>query len=107
MGLAVGDEDNVLAIWRPLRLHLVTPKLCKLSGGLVPSHGREPQMMLGGPDRPLAIGRNLDVFTIFMLAAHIAKHPSLAALNLGSPDLLLGLLQFTCGIGHMALPADF
>src|SRR5215467_7681493 len=59
------------------------------------------------PDGPLAVGRNLDVFTILPFATQIAQQARLAAFNVGGPDLLLRRFEFAGGIGYLSFTAEF
>src|SRR5262249_6097623 len=60
-------------------------------------------MLFGpGPHRPLAVWRELNVLAIFLITAHITQQARLAGLNFSRPNLLLGLAQLACRIGHVA-----
>src|SRR5262249_54147135 len=77
MVAATRFKRQMPAVRRPLRVLLFAAKLGELPSRLpaLPTfYSRHPQVMLGPtPHRPAAIGRELNVFAVFLIAAHIAK----------------------------------
>ena len=54
--------------------------------------------MLRLPNGILPIGRDLDIFTAFLLTAHLAEQARLTLIDIGCPDLLLWLRRQAQGI---------
>ncbi len=57
------------------------------------------------PHRPLAIGRDLNVFAVFLVAAHFIQQPWFSGRNFNGPDLLFGFIEFAGRVGHVPFPA--
>src|SRR5258708_36003689 len=57
------------------------------------------------PHRPLAIGRDLNVFAVFLVAAHFTQQPWFSGRNFNGPDLLFGFIEFAGRVGHVPFPA--
>src|SRR5262249_6914424 len=96
-------KRDALAVRRPLRLGFLPAQLGQLPCRLAVAHVRDPEMMFRPhPGHPLSVRRHLYVLAI-VIAAHIADQARLSRLYVGSPYLLLGLLDLAHRVGHVPL----
>src|SRR5260370_38613070 len=70
--VTLADEGDVFAIGRPFGLNRRSAYRSQFSGRLFPINSGQPKLLLSGPRRPLAVAPNLNIFTPFLRATHIA-----------------------------------
>src|SRR5580704_18228285 len=111
MTITFADESDVLAVGRPFRLNRRSAHAGEFLGLLFSINTGEPQLLLCGPHGPLAVGRNLNVFTALFRATHFTQQPRRRILALGvyiqGKDLLLCAFSPALGIGALLLPIQF
>jgi hypothetical protein len=105
MTFALADESNVLAIRRPLGLNLHSAHESQFLGLLLAIDASQPQFLLRGPQRPHAVWRNLNIFTFFVGATHLAQQPwrcrFIFGIDVQGKDLLPDPLRPALGIGAL------
>jgi hypothetical protein len=63
---------------------------------------RDPEMLLRGPDDILPVGRNLEVFAAFLVAANVTEQSRLTTAHIYRPRLLLRHFCLACRICRRA-----
>src|SRR6267142_6136618 len=106
MRLPVGDEGDLFSVGRPLRAVFIAAQFSELVGRLVAGDRRHHQVMLRHPHRRLAVGRELDIGAVLLLAAHVAEKARLASGEIDGPYLLLRPLQISRRIGDVSFAPD-
>src|ERR1700689_887247 len=108
MTFTFADESDVFAVGRPFRLNRRSAHGREFLSLLFSINSGEPQLLLCGPHRPLAVGRNLNVFTPLFPATHFPPQTRRRILALGvyiqRKDLLLRAFNPALGIGALLLP---
>ncbi len=97
------DERDVFAIGRPLRLARRSAHRGQFLGLLFAVHTGNPQFLLRGPHRPRSVGRNLNIFAIFLGATHVTQQPRrrVFAIHIQREHLLLGAFRPALRIGTL------
>src|ERR1700691_4785853 len=110
MTFTFADESDVFAVGRPFRLNRRSAHGREFLSLLFSINTGEPQLLLCGPHRPLAVGRNLNVFTPLFRATHLTQQSRRRILALGlyiqRKDLLLCASSPALRIGALLLPVQ-